>query len=74
MTAKVHLDFSFLFKRVFCLARCFRLVEMFVCFFTESIFLTEVLTLLSNDGKDFIIPWDLLKPVYMKIKERYGRP
>ena len=29
---------------------------------------------LSNDGKDFIIRWDLLKPVYIKIKERYGKP
>ena len=29
---------------------------------------------LSNDGKDFIIPEDLLKPVYIKIKERYGKP
>ena len=29
---------------------------------------------LSNDGKDFIIPWDLLKPVSLKLKERYGKP
>ena len=27
---------------------------------------------LSNDGKAFIIPWDLLKPVSIKLKERYG--
>jgi len=70
VTAKVHLDFSFLLKRVFCLARCFRLLLKFLFAFSP----TEVLTLLSNDGKDFIIPWDLLKPVYIKIKERYGKP
>ena len=28
---------------------------------------------LSNDGKDSIIPWDLLKPVFIKLKERYGK-
>ena len=29
---------------------------------------------LSNDGKDFIVPWDLLKTVSLKLKERYGKP
>ena len=29
---------------------------------------------LSTDGKDFIIPRNLLKPVSMKQKERYGKP
>ena len=29
---------------------------------------------LSADGKDFIIPRNLLKPVSMKQKERYGKP
>ena len=28
---------------------------------------------LSDDGKDFRIPWDLLKPVSIKLKERYGK-
>ena len=28
---------------------------------------------LSDDGKDFWIPWDLLKPVSVKLKERYGK-
>ena len=28
----------------------------------------------SNDGLAFIIPWDLLKPVSVKLKERYGKP
>ena len=28
---------------------------------------------LSSDGKDFIIPWDLQKPVYIKIKGKYGK-
>ena len=30
--------------------------------------------MLFNEGKDFIIPSDSLKPVYVKIKERYGKP
>ena len=30
--------------------------------------------MLSNDGKYFIIPWDSLKPVDVKIKERYEKP
>ena len=29
---------------------------------------------LSTDVKDFIIPWNLLKPVSLKQKERYGKP
>ena len=29
---------------------------------------------LSNDGKAFLIPRDLLKPVSIKLKERYGKP
>lgn len=29
---------------------------------------------LSNDCKAFLIPWVLLKPVYKKVKERYGKP
>ena len=29
---------------------------------------------LSTDGKDFIIPWNLLKPVPIKQKERYEKP
>ena len=29
---------------------------------------------LSTDGKDFIIPSNLLKPVSIKQKERYGKP
>ena len=29
---------------------------------------------LSNYGKAFIIPWDLLKPVSIKLKERHGKP
>ena len=28
---------------------------------------------LSNDDKDFIISWDLLKPVSIKLKQRYGK-
>ena len=28
---------------------------------------------LSNGGKDFIIPLDLLKPVSIKLKERYRK-
>ena len=29
---------------------------------------------LSNYGKAFIIPWNLLKPVSIKLKERHGKP
>ena len=29
---------------------------------------------LSNGCKAFLIPWVLLKPVYKKVKERYGKP
>ena len=28
---------------------------------------------LSNDSKAFLISWDFLKPVYTKLKERYGK-
>ena len=28
---------------------------------------------LSNDSKAFLISWDFLKPVYVKLKERYGK-
>ena len=29
---------------------------------------------LSNYGKAFIIPWNLLKPVSIKLKERHRKP